>query len=100
MRQLILLTLLLWSLPSRAAEVEPLIKYGHTSNLFVGCPFRCSDPPEQQQDVLMAGVMITAGKRRAWEMDLVHGVKRIDGRKVIEGSEFEVRLLPGRLRRQ
>jgi hypothetical protein len=81
---------------ANSAEVEAFAVYDHTSALFVGCPFHCSDPPEPQQDYLAGGVTITAGKRKAWEIDLSHGVKRVDRWLVTQGSQFTVRYYPGR----
>jgi hypothetical protein len=78
-----------------AAEVEAFATYDHTSNIVRGCPRRC-EQDESSQEYLGGGVTISAGKRKAWEIDLSHGIKSIDGDRREVGSKFEVRYYPGR----
>lgn len=80
-----------------AAETEAVLLCTHTSDLLRGRPFNNQDEP--QQDYCGAGVTITAGRRRAWEMDITHGFKSIDRSQRENGSQFTVRFYPGRLRR-
>ena len=61
---------------ARAAEVEWFAGYQHTSDLFRGAPFNHKNEPTHEY--LHGGFTIAAGKRRAWEIDLSHGVKGID----------------------
>jgi hypothetical protein len=90
------------SCESRAADVEPFVTYTHTSDIFRGCPFKC-DRDESTQEAIMGGVTIAAGKRRAWELDIAHGVKAIDcggvrNCKWEQGSQFSARWYPWRNR--
>jgi hypothetical protein len=80
-----------------AAEVEAMAKYSHGSDIVRGCPFRC-EISEPQYDAITGGITITAGKCRAWELDLSHGFKWIDRGPSETGSEFAVRFYPGRRR--
>jgi hypothetical protein len=86
---------LVFTQPLHAAEVEAFVALDHTSNLFRGAPF--NDKEEFTADALVAGITITAGKRSAWEIDLTHGVQRIDN-STEPASNLSVRFYPGRLR--
>lgn len=92
-----------WALPSAiaalgigtnafAADVEPVVVLQHTSDLFRGRPFNNRD--ESQEELIAAGVTIRVGK--AFEIDLVHGAKRIDRGGWEGGSQVTARWYPGR----
>lgn len=92
-----------WALPSAiaalgigtntfAADVEPVVVLQHTSDLFRGRPFNNKD--ESQEELIAAGVTIRVGK--AFEIDLVHGIKRIDRGGWEGGSQVTARWYPGR----
>lgn len=85
---------LLFSSAACAADLEPFLLLQHTSDLLRGPPFNTKD--EGQQDFLAAGVTIIAGERRAWELDLAHGVKWIDRGEAEHGTQLAVRFYPGR----
>ena len=96
MRRIALLISALFAVNASAASVETFIEASHTSALFQGKPFNNQDGGPQM-DAITAGVTITAGKKQAWEIDLSHGRKRVDG-VVWPGSTLNVRFYPGRLR--
>lgn len=75
-----------------AADVEPVVVLQHTSDLFRGRPFNNRD--ESQEELIAAGVTIRVGK--AFEIDLVHGAKRIDRGGWEGGSQATARWYPGR----
>jgi len=77
---------------SYAADVEPVVVLQHTSDLFRGRPFNNKD--ESQEELIAAGVTIRVGK--AFEIDLVHGIKRIDRGGWEGGSQVTARWYPGR----
>lgn len=83
--------------PARAASAETLLLCEHTSDVLRGPPF--NDRDEMQQEYCGIGATITAGKNSAWEIDLTHGLKRIDRGELEQGTQFAVRFYPGRLRR-
>jgi hypothetical protein len=93
-----LAALFFWQLgafDAHAAEVEAVVIYDHTSALSRGYPF--NDQDEWSVDFVGAGITITAGKRRAWEIDLAHGRKMFDNDgQWEEGSKVAVRWYPGR----
>ena len=93
------LFLLLFGGVAGAAEIEPFVQYQHTSDLFRGCPFRC-DSDEPKQEFISGGVTINAGKRRAWEIDIAHGIKAVDCPikrcSWEQGSQLGVRYYPFR----
>src|SRR5690606_3345618 len=80
-----------------AAETETVLLCSHTSDIRRGEPF--NNRAEPQQDYCGAGVTVTAGRRRAWELDITHGFKIIDRGPRESGSQLTVRFYPGRLRR-
>src|SRR5690606_4357586 len=77
-----------------AADVEPVVVLQHTSDLFRGRPVNNRD--ESQEELIAAGVTIRVGK--AFEIDLVHGAKRIDRGEWEGGSQVTARWYPGRHR--
>ena len=83
---------------THAAEVEAVIVYDHTSDLTRGYPF--NDQAEPTQDYVGAGVTITLGAAKRFELDLTHGRKRLDGRGNAweSGSQVQLRFYPGRKR--
>jgi hypothetical protein len=99
-RTLILAFLAIGHLSSaHAADIEALLLLQHTSDLLRGPPF--NNDSESQHDYLAPiGITITAGVRKAWELDLTHGVKFINRGKRETGSQLAVRFYPGRLRRE
>lgn len=86
------------TLRADAAEVEYMVQYAHTSDLRRGPPFNNHD--ESTQEYLSPlGMSITAGKHRAWEIDMSTGFKSIDCKSCWEtGSMFNVRFYPLRRR--
>ena len=62
--------------PARA-EVEPFASYTHISDILRGCPLACRDE-EDALDQIAAGVTLTVGRRRAWEIDLSHGLRTVN----------------------
>lgn len=91
---LVLMFLCAWQ--THAAEVEAFGGVFHGSNVARGAPF--NDKPENTFDALHGGVTITAGKRRAWEIDLAQGYKWFDLGPRETATTFGVRFYPGRLR--
>lgn len=92
-----MLFLMAWLVTCSAAEFEPFAQYDHTSDIRRGPPF--NDRDEHTQDFIGGGVTISAGKHRAWEIDLSHGYKTIDCRSCWEtGSRLSVRFYPRRLK--
>lgn len=82
---------------SKAAEIEPMVKLAHVSDIAHGCPLSC-DTDDFQVDSLTGGITITAGARQRWEIDMTHGYKWVE-RGPREGStEFVVRFYPRRNR--
>ena len=79
---------------SYAADVEPVVVLQHTSDLFRGRPFNNRD--ESQEELIAAGVTIRVGENKAFEIDLVHGAKRIDRGGWEGGSQVTARWYPGR----
>lgn len=83
--------------PVHAANVEFMIDLTHVSDITTGPPF--NDRPERWFNLAALGFTIEAGKNRAWEIDLAHGVKRSCSPCLTEqGSKLNVRFYPGRLR--
>jgi hypothetical protein len=88
----------LMSCNARAADAEAFAAYSHTSDLFRGRPF--NDRDEWSADFIGGGVTISAGKARAWEIDLAHGFKRNSMRRGYgweNGTTLNIRFYPGRL---
>lgn len=79
---------------AQAAEVEPLVVYDHTSNAFRGFPLNARE--ELQAEYLGAGVTITAGTRKRWEIDITHGVMSVEGETFEQASKLTVRFYPRR----
>lgn len=80
--------------------VEPFVSYTHISDILRGCPFACRIE-EGTLDQIAVGATITAGKNRAWEIDLSQGVRTPNcalgrGCSWESSTEFEVRFYPGR----
>lgn len=71
--------------------VEPVAQYRHLSDIARGCPRRCNVDEPQSDYLGPLGLTITAGRRRAWEIDISTGVKWIDRGGREGGSEFGVR---------
>lgn len=75
-----MLFILLFKGSAHAAEVEWLaLDASHISDLTRGKAPWARDVPEPYHDSIMTGITITAGKRRAVEIDVVHGRKRLAG---------------------
>lgn len=80
-----------------AAEAEAFAGGFHGSDVARGAPF--NEVEELTFDAVLGGVTITAGKRRAWEVDLAQGFKRFDKGPWENATTLGVRFYPGRLRR-
>lgn len=78
--------------------IEPVVQYRHLSDIARGCPRRCNVDEPQSDYLGPLGMTITAGRRRAWEIDISTGVKWIDRGDREGGSEFGVRWYPWRAR--
>lgn len=72
-------------------DVEPVMQYRHLSDIARGCPRRCNVDEPQSDYLSPLGLTITAGRRRAWEIDISTGVKWVNRGKREGGSEFGVR---------
>lgn len=57
-----------------AAEVEPVVKFSHLTDLFRGEPFH-PETAEPSSNALLAGIRLTVGERGRWEIDILQGVK-------------------------
>lgn len=77
-----------------AAEWEALVLLQHTSDLLRGRPLNTRE--ESQEEMIAAGATLRLGLKRAFEIDLVHGVKSIDRGSWESGSQLTVRWYPGR----
>lgn len=83
---------------ARAAEVEYMVEYAHTSDIRRGPPFNNRDEATQEY-LAPLGMTIAAGKHRAWEIDLSTGFKSIDCKSCWEtGSKLNVRFYPRRMK--
>lgn len=98
MRRYVLSTLLAIACTVAHAEpeVEALVALDHTSNIMLGRPF--NDEEEWQSEFIGAGITINAGRRRAWEIDIVHGAERRERETTEQASKLHVRFYPGRVR--
>ena len=92
---LIVIACSLWNEVKAEPTVEPVVKYDHDSDITRGVPF--NDQEEYSSDYVAAGITVTAGRRKRWEIDITHGRRRID-RDIDSASEFEVRWYPRRRR--
>ena len=91
---LMLILCLLVANDAGAAEVEYMVEYAHMSDLRRGAPFNNRDEITQEY-LAPLGMTITAGKHRAWEIDLSTGYTSIDCKSCWEtGSKFNVRYYP------
>ena len=94
---LMLVLMAAFTVSVHAAEIEWFVEYDHTSDVLRGPPFNNQD--ERFVDYIGGGVTLALGSKRAWEVDIGHGVKRLDGIGAFEsGSKFAVRFYPGRTR--
>lgn len=75
-------------------KVEPVVALDHTSHIARGAPF--NDKDEFQSEFIGAGITIHAGARRAWEIDITHGVERRDRVATDSASKLHVRWYPRR----
>ena len=79
---------------THAAEVEPMGTHVHVSNAFRGFPLNKRE--ELQADYLGAGVTITAGKRKRWEIDISHGALSVERTGFESASILSTRYYPRR----
>jgi hypothetical protein len=90
--------LLSWMEHARAEpEVEPVIGLEHASHLLRGAPF--NEKEEFQSEYAGGGVTINAGKHRAWEIDITHGIQRIERTTTDQATRLHVRFYPRRRRK-
>jgi hypothetical protein len=77
---------------ARAAEVEWMVTYDHTSDITRGAPF--NEQPEPQADYIGGGATLTVGEFKRFEIDLTHGRKLLDRQNWQRGSKVTVRYYP------